>query len=133
RNGGPGGFGNDGALREDQKAGLRIAQRGGELIGGKNTCIRKNLSKLRGRSSSAIGGGEARLRPDHRGGYSLGMESAGDKWEEKHNRKENNGGVVHGQSSHSAEVSRYRTFLYHFLRSRRVTRSLGLTKECGSI
>ena len=74
RDGGPGRFRNYRALREDEEAGLRVAELGGELIGGGDARFGENLGKLRGRRSSTVRGGQTRFGPDHGGWEFLSME-----------------------------------------------------------
>src|SRR6516162_6528106 len=73
-NGGPGRFRNNGALRKNEKAGLRVVELRNKLIGRDEARFRKNLRELRGSGCRGIRRGQARLGPDNHGRKFLGEQ-----------------------------------------------------------
>jgi len=90
RDSGPGGLWNDRALGEDEEAGLRIAELGGELIGGSDARFRKNLGELGRGGRRGVRGGQSRFGPNNGAGEFLGAKCSGSKErkEECQNKKD---------------------------------------------
>ncbi len=84
--------------------GLRIGQDSGELIGGQDAGIRKNLGELRGRSGSAVGGGKAWFGPDDGARIFLSLERIGNEKKQEQGRgRKKTGGMIHDRISQSRE------------------------------